>query len=223
MENKEFYYSDGKQKIGPVSLHDLNKADLLDSTLIWYEGLKDWTKLNEIQELRSLLFINKADKVPPPLPSERREKEISKTEVSGELKVTTKREPNKNVEKLKPSNSALIFFLIWTGFHLFALITSYSEIEVFSDGPATDSFWPFVEFQSCITYFQKEDPYDYSGYSGLPKGDWKEDCYFNGIFSSYDWSEFLVYIGGAFFIFLINKLSNKEGEKHEKDIEGVQN
>lgn len=220
MENKEFYYSDGKQKIGPVSLHDLNKADLSGSTLIWYEDLEDWTKLSEIQELQSLLLVKNVDKVPPPLPSERREKEISKTEVSGELKVTTKREPNENVEKLKPSNSALTFFFIWTGFHLFALITSYSEIEVFSTGPETESFWPFVEFQNCHTHFEREDPYDYSR---QPRGNWKENCYFNGIFSSYDWSEFLIYIGGAFFIFLITKLSTKEAEKHEKDIKGVQN
>ena len=81
--------------------------------------------------------------IPPPLPTEKTN-EITRTEVSGSLEVKTKKEPNKIVEEFKPSRKGLKLFLLWIGFHFFALITSYSEVEIFSEGQETDKFWPLV-------------------------------------------------------------------------------
>lgn len=213
MKDKNYFYSDGKEKFGPISLDELSTKELSESTLIWYEGLNDWKKLGEIYELKSILRIKA---VPPPLPSEKKE-EISKTEVSGTLEVKTKKEPNKVVEEFKPSRQGLKLFLIWVGFHFFALITSYSEVDIFSEGQETDNFWPFVEYQDCFKNFVKDNPYDYS--SPSPTGKWNENCYFNGVFNDYDWSEFLVYVGGAVLIFFIGKLSSDDNLAENKNKE----
>ena len=36
------------------------------------------------------------------------------------------------------------------------------------------------------------------------------DTSFNGIFYQYDWTEFAIYIGGAFVIYLLVRISNKQ-------------
>ena len=49
-----YYYAKNEEKIGPLSLDELKKIDLKKDTLVWYEGLDDWVKAEEIKELRVL-------------------------------------------------------------------------------------------------------------------------------------------------------------------------
>jgi hypothetical protein len=79
---------------------------------------------------------------------------------------------------------------------------SYSEIEIFNDRgrQETQSFWPFLNF-----YSQKD--WDgiygcYNVYTGKP-------CFY-GIFNNYDWTEFAIYVGGAFVVFLLVRISKKQ-------------
>jgi|ERR1017187_2028607 hypothetical protein len=52
------------------------------------------------------------------------------------------------MKTIKPTKGELKFLIIWCSIHLFALLMSYSGIEIFSDTkhPRSDKFWPFVEF-----------------------------------------------------------------------------
>ena len=189
MKNKKFYFAKGGNKFGPKTLEELKTQELCCDTLIWHDGMENWTEIKDIPELYNILKINK---LPPPLP--KNEGKVTKTEVSGELNVLLEKKSNKIFEKLSPSHKVLRIFLIWFGIHLFALITSYSEIDFFNKGtPLTNKFWPFVKV------FQYHDrPYmllDKKGY-------WD----YNGIFYSYDWSEFLVFVGGVFLIFAITQM-----------------
>lgn len=59
--NKEFYYFDGQTKIGPISFDDLKKKNIERSTLIWYNGLKDWVIAEELD------FLQDVFRGPPPI------------------------------------------------------------------------------------------------------------------------------------------------------------
>ncbi len=195
---KEYYYLNGKEQLGPFTADQLTEKRLTSETLVWTEGMDNWEKLNEVSELFQLI---KPKATPPPVPFEIDEK-TSKTEVSGEIKVVKEKLPNPTIEAITPSNSNLIWILLWCGFHFFALLTSYSEIEIFNDAgkPQTEKFWPFVEYQHCrahINWWNSSRTY------GTVSG---EDCEFRGMFADYDWSEFLVYVGGVFLMFILMKI-----------------
>lgn len=107
---------------------------------------------------------------------------------------------------------ALKYLIIWCIFHVFVLVMSYSEIEIFNDGgrPETEKFWPFVDFAGSYEEFV----YDRQPPAGAifvgNYGHEETQYYFNGIFFNYDWTEFIVYVGGAIAIFFFNFYLNKE-------------
>ena len=53
-------------QLGPYSLEDLKLALIDRNTLIWHEGLSDWTKASDLDELKEI-FVSNA-KMPPPIP-----------------------------------------------------------------------------------------------------------------------------------------------------------
>ena len=59
----KYFYLKNDEKVGPISLEDLSAAEINKDTLIWYEGIEDWTPMSEIEELKSVLEIK-----PPPIP-----------------------------------------------------------------------------------------------------------------------------------------------------------
>ena len=48
---KKYFYSDGNEKHGPLSLDELKQEKITNDTLIWFEGLDDWTKAKYVLEL----------------------------------------------------------------------------------------------------------------------------------------------------------------------------
>lgn len=232
---KEYFFLKDKEQNGPFSIEQLLDKGLTNETLIWTDGMENWQKLKDIPELVQTL---KPKSIPPPPPNETEEK-ISKTEVSGQLKVTTERTPNPTIEAIKPSKATLTLLIIWCGFHLFALLMSYSQIKVFNDQvkPETKKFWPFVEYQRCYPkqkyvqgqgYWDEGTPEKTFNFNGreikLPASEPQyhdnshyeydgEECNFNGLFNEYDWTEFALYVGGAIVIYLLVRISNKDEEK----------
>lgn len=209
---KEYFFLKGKEQNGPFTIEQLSDKGLTNETMIWTEGMENWQKLKDIPELVQAL---KPKSVPPPPPNEDGEK-ISRTEVSGQLKVTTEKTPNPTLEAIKPSRQTLTWLIAWCGFHLFALLMSYSQIEIFNDNgePESDAFWPIVKFQSCSDKIEWSGQSSYNGNMyGLKVG---ETCYFNGLFVDYDWTEFAFYVGGAIVIFLLVRISNKQEESEIK-------
>lgn len=65
---KKYYYSDGKQQIGPLSKEELQSKGISKETLVWYEGLTEWTKAGDVEELVDL-FPN--EPTSPPMPEQK--------------------------------------------------------------------------------------------------------------------------------------------------------
>ncbi len=59
---KKYFYSDGKEKYGPFSFEEMKVKEFDGETLIWYEGLEDWTPAKYVLELEEILQLS-----PPPL------------------------------------------------------------------------------------------------------------------------------------------------------------
>jgi len=63
---KQYYYSEEDNKKGPFSLKDFENINITNDTLIWYEGLNDWTPAKDLEEFASVLAVK-----PPPVPTEK--------------------------------------------------------------------------------------------------------------------------------------------------------
>lgn len=64
----EYYYLKNRFRYGPVNFEDLKSKDIKKDTLVWYEGIKDWTKAEEIKELKELFKVTPPPTPPPPIP-----------------------------------------------------------------------------------------------------------------------------------------------------------
>ena len=61
---KKYFYSDGKEKHGPLNLDELKQEDISKETLIWFEGLEDWMPAGDLEEMTHYLELK-----PPPIDS----------------------------------------------------------------------------------------------------------------------------------------------------------
>jgi hypothetical protein len=50
----EFYYAEGNQQKGPVTVDELRSLRLPPDTLVWREGMSQWTRADGVPELTSL-------------------------------------------------------------------------------------------------------------------------------------------------------------------------
>ena len=60
---KKYYYSDGQNQYGPFTIEELKEKNITQDTLIWYEGLAQWTKAELLPELQNVYI-----KIPQPIP-----------------------------------------------------------------------------------------------------------------------------------------------------------
>jgi hypothetical protein len=81
---KKYFYSNGQEKEGPVTLEELKQKDIQPKTLIWHEGLDDWKEAENVEELREIFELS-----PPPI--------IDENDTIGTQNVA------KNVDPRKPS------------------------------------------------------------------------------------------------------------------------
>lgn len=61
---RQYYIYDGQMKKGPFGLEQLKLQSLNKETPVWYEGLKDWSMAENIDELKEFFSIKTT---PPPL------------------------------------------------------------------------------------------------------------------------------------------------------------
>ena len=59
---KKYFYASGKDNIGPLSFNELLDEKINQETLIWFDGLNDWTPAKNIEKLREILEL-----CPPPV------------------------------------------------------------------------------------------------------------------------------------------------------------
>ena len=61
---KSYYYFDGQDQFGPISKEELKAKGITKESLVWFEGLTEWQKAGEVEELAELFSNSPA---PPPL------------------------------------------------------------------------------------------------------------------------------------------------------------
>ncbi|MBR5036928.1 MAG: DUF4339 domain-containing protein [Prevotella sp.] len=66
---KYFIVENNKQS-GPFSIYELKDKGITSETLVWGEGMTDWTPAWKVDELRAFLFNTKDTSTPPPLPDD---------------------------------------------------------------------------------------------------------------------------------------------------------
>jgi hypothetical protein len=59
---KKYFTHDGTNQHGPFSVADLQTQKISRQTLVWFDGMSDWTKAEEIEELTEVF-----KSVPPPV------------------------------------------------------------------------------------------------------------------------------------------------------------
>lgn len=60
---KKYFYNDGVQNVGPISLEELKTKKLFKDTLIWAEGWDNWNKASTVIELSEIF----KELTPPPI------------------------------------------------------------------------------------------------------------------------------------------------------------
>ena len=80
----KYFYIKKKEKIGPLSLHELKEASLERKTLVWREGLDNWKKAEEYEELEEVF-----NSVPPEVPVSKTEKakDVASKELEANFKI----------------------------------------------------------------------------------------------------------------------------------------
>jgi hypothetical protein len=77
---KEYYYSDGKNQFGPLTIEDLKKKNILRDTLVWYDGLENWTKASDLEDFATFFKSNppplSTTTLPPSLPVKKKSKKM---------------------------------------------------------------------------------------------------------------------------------------------------
>lgn len=203
----KYYIAIQSTKSGPFSIEDLKEMKLKSDTLIWYDGLADWTLLNDLKDLKKSLEI---EIDPPPLPSEKK-KPI--TEDSEQINLILKKEIIESKWTLTKNES--IFLTGWIIFHLLALTTSYVKIsEVFTSNVGkhkSNEFWPFVEYIYEYTTEKSNFRQIMDSYGGTAPAAEVMDYHdgFHGIFYQYDITEFIFYISIFLIYYIFGRLIKK--------------
>jgi uncharacterized membrane protein YhaH (DUF805 family) len=77
---KKYFYSDGKEKHGPLSLEELKQEYIPNETLIWFEGIDGWTPAGKLDEMKPILELQ-----PPPIFSEENKESVEPDEKTVEV------------------------------------------------------------------------------------------------------------------------------------------
>jgi hypothetical protein len=86
---KTFYYHNGQEQKGPVSLDELKALPVNKDTMIWREGMQEWRKAGEVEDLKEFF-----SSIPPPLIT-------SPPKIQQQTQVI----PPRAIEQSSPSNS----------------------------------------------------------------------------------------------------------------------
>ncbi len=60
----KYYVAEGESKTGPFSIDELKTKNITRDTLVWTEGMGDWKRAGDVEELRDVLRSS-ADQPPP--------------------------------------------------------------------------------------------------------------------------------------------------------------
>jgi hypothetical protein len=117
--------------------------------------------------------------------------------------VTNYQEAKKTI--VKEQQSGLLkrhkVLVLWIGFHLIAWALAALQWPFFNNTgePQVEKFWPLIKFtEKRFTMVQTQ-----------PVEVWETTSSFNGLFSQYDWTEFVTYVGLVLFGILLSYVNKK--------------
>ena len=64
----KYFIIENNQQAGPLSIYELKDKGLASDTLVWTEGMKDWTPAWQVDELKNFLYNTTSTSTPPPIP-----------------------------------------------------------------------------------------------------------------------------------------------------------
>jgi uncharacterized membrane protein YhaH (DUF805 family) len=113
---KKYYYSNGKDREGPVTLAELESlGDLRPETLVWCKGLRSWVHADELEELCDIF-------APPPIAdAEPPAAVISRSKWSGFKKILHLFSFRGRIDRLEYGISFIINYIIVRGISMKAL------------------------------------------------------------------------------------------------------
>jgi hypothetical protein len=176
---KEYFFYDGQKQIGPISKDKIGEYNFTEDTLVWFDGLEDWIKLKDIEELRR--FIVK----PPPIPKTKlQDSQLSKKE---------------KANPLLPSKKQIGYYLIWIVLLVFLYLLTLTDNEFIQEGgPEVSKLWPITSNFYAERIIHRSLTYACQTPSGSP-------CFY-GILADYDFSEVLIYSSIPVLYFFIKRL-----------------
>lgn len=77
---REYHILINEIQKGPFSIEELKNIDLNKSTLVWFKELEDWTELQNVEELNTLIKNS-----PPPIPKKPDKKEKVKKAIAKQI------------------------------------------------------------------------------------------------------------------------------------------
>jgi hypothetical protein len=92
----QYFIVENNKQSGPFSIYELKDKGITSETLVWAEGMTDWTPAWKVDELRAFLFNTKDASTPPPLPEDM------------EQPAAAQAEPAAAIEKKKPQGSSCL-------------------------------------------------------------------------------------------------------------------
>ena len=61
-----YYYTDGKERYGPFTIDELRDRIITPETLVWKEGMSDWSPAKYLRELDVLFYTTPLTSIGPP-------------------------------------------------------------------------------------------------------------------------------------------------------------
>ena len=62
----KYFIIENNQQAGPFSIYELRDKGITSDTLVWIEGMANWTPAWQVEELKNFLFNTQATSTPPP-------------------------------------------------------------------------------------------------------------------------------------------------------------
>lgn len=112
--NKQFYYLDGKDQKGPLSIEQLNEVGIKPDTLVWSDDMENWKPAKDVFELANI--IKKLPPSPPIIDN------YQKTSLSKEKELITNDKTIVEDSDIKFWATIKIFSIIIVSFITLALI-----------------------------------------------------------------------------------------------------
>jgi hypothetical protein len=64
----KYFIIENNQQVGPFSIYELKDKGITSDTLVWAEGMKEWTPPWQVEELKAFLYNTTSTSTPPPVP-----------------------------------------------------------------------------------------------------------------------------------------------------------